>query len=398
MSIELKMPALSPTMEKGTLARWLVAEGDLVNSGDLIAEVETDKATMEVEAGEAGRIIQLVIAAGSEDVPVGAVIALLTDAAANLEIVASGHENIVDLERPATEIAEIAEAVPPASMRLEPARDEAAAPRLRKSPADRIKVSPLAQRIADAKGIDLSAITGTGSNGRITRADLGLSPAFEPDPIPVHSASVATVEPIAPPPAGVPVETALLKLRVELNASLAAQDVKLSVNDMLIKALALALGEVPDANVQFGGDELHRFDRADISMAVALDGGLVTPVIKDAGALSLSAISRSSKEMAAKARDGKLLPEDYQGGTASISNLGMYGIDEMFPVINPPQALILGAGAGVEQPWKVDGQVGLATIMAATASFDHRAIDGATAAQFMQALRELIDVPLRLVA
>ena len=431
MSIELKMPALSPTMEKGTLARWLVAEGDLVNSGDLIAEVETDKATMEVEAGEAGRIIQLVIAAGSEDVPVGAVIALLTDAAANLETVASGHENIVDLERPATEIAEIAEAVPPASMRLEPARDEAAAPRLRKSPADRIKVSPLAQRIADAKGIDLSAITGTGSNGRITRADLGLSPAFEPDPIPVHSASVATVEPIAPPPAGVPVETvglsgmrrtiarrltqskqtvphfyltarcnldALLKLRVELNASLAAQDVKLSVNDMLIKALALALGEVPDANVQFGGDELHRFDRADISMAVALDGGLVTPVIKDAGALSLSAISRSSKEMAAKARDGKLLPEDYQGGTASISNLGMYGIDEMFPVINPPQALILGVGAGVEQPWKVDGQIGLATIMAATASFDHRAIDGATAAQFMQALRELIDVPLRLVA
>jgi len=431
MSIELKMPALSPTMEKGTLARWLVAEGDLVNSGDLIAEVETDKATMEVEAGEAGRIIQLVIAAGSEDVPVGAVIALLTDAAANLETVASGHENIVDLERPATEIAEIAEAVPPASMRLEPARDEAAAPRLRKSPADRIKVSPLAQRIADAKGIDLSAITGTGSNGRITRADLGLSPAFEPDPIPVHSASVATVEPIAPPPAGVPVETvglsgmrrtiarrltqskqtvphfyltarcnldALLKLRVELNASLAAQDVKLSVNDMLIKALALALGEVPDANVQFGGGELHRFDRADISMAVALDGGLVTPVIKDAGALSLSAISRSSKEMAAKARDGKLLPEDYQGGTASISNLGMYGIDEMFPVINPPQALILGVGAGVEQPWKVDGQIGLATIMAATASFDHRAIDGATAAQFMQALRELIDVPLRLVA
>lgn len=428
MSIELKMPALSPTMEKGTLARWLVAEGDLVNSGDLIAEVETDKATMEVEAGEAGRIIQLVIAAGSEDVPVGAVIALLTDAAANPDTVVSGHEHIVDLERPATEIAE---AVPPASMRLEPARDEAAAPRLRTSPADRIKVSPLAQRIADAKGIDLSAITGTGSNGRITRADLGLSPAFEPDPIPVHSASVATVEPVAPPPAGVPVETvglsgmrrtiarrltqskqtvphfyltarcnldALLKLRVELNASLAAQDVKLSVNDMLIKALALALGEVPDANVQFGGDELHRFDRADISMAVALDGGLVTPVIKDAGALSLSAISRSSKEMAAKARDGKLLPEDYQGGTASISNLGMYGIDEMFPVINPPQALILGVGAGVEQPWKVDGQIGLATIMAATASFDHRAIDGATAAQFMQALRELIDVPLRLVA
>ena len=431
MSIELKMPALSPTMEKGTLARWLVAEGDLVKSGDLVAEVETDKATMEVEAIGAGRVEQLVIAAGSEDVPVGAVIALLVDTDATTNPDASVYDNAPVIDQSGATVTEAAEVESSRFIRSQPELHETHRSRSRKSPADRIKVSPLAQRIADAKGIDLSAITGTGPNGRITRADLGLSPAFEPDPIAVHSASVSTIEPIAPPPAGVPVETirlsgmrktiarrltqskqtvphfyltarcnlnALLNLRAELNASLAAQDVKLSVNDMLIKALALALGEVPDANVQFGGDELHRFGRADVSIAVALDGGLVTPVIKDAGMLSLSAISRSSKEMAARARDGKLLPEDYQGGTASISNLGMYGIDEMFPVINPPQALILGVGAGVEQPWKVDGQIGLATIMAATASFDHRAIDGATAAQFMQALRELIDVPLRLVA
>ncbi|OCC24353.1 pyruvate dehydrogenase complex dihydrolipoamide acetyltransferase [Croceicoccus estronivorus] len=435
MSIELKMPALSPTMEKGTLARWLVTEGDLVKSGDLVAEVETDKATMEVEATDAGRVEQLVIAAGSEDVPVGTVIALLVDTDAMANPGPSVYDNASVIDKSAATATEAPAVEPSRSIRSQPVLLEthspSPSPSPRKSPADRIKVSPLAQRIADAKGIDLSAITGTGPNGRITRADLGLSPAFEPDPIPVHSASVSTIEPIAPPPAGVPVETVglsgmrrtiarrltqskqtvphfyltarcnldpLLKLRAELNASLAAQDAKLSVNDMLIKALALALGEVPDANVQFGGDELHRFGRADISMAVALDGGLVTPVIKDAGTLSLSAISRSSKEMAAKARDGKLLPEDYQGGTASISNLGMYGIDEMFPVINPPQALILGVGAGVEQPWKVDGHIALATIMAATASFDHRAIDGATAAQFMQALRELIDVPLRLVA
>jgi pyruvate dehydrogenase E2 component (dihydrolipoamide acetyltransferase) len=189
----------------------------------------------------------------------------------------------------------------------------------------------------------------------------------------------------------------LLKLRSELNASLAARGVKLSVNDLLMKAMARALVQIPDANVQFGGNELHRFSRVDISMAVAIDGGLVTPIIRDVGSLSLSAIGQASKSLAAKARDGKLMPEDYQGGTASISNLGMFGIDEMFPVINPPQALIMGIGAGVEQPWKVDGQLGLATIMAATASFDHRAIDGAVAAQFMAAFRDHVEHPLLII-
>jgi pyruvate dehydrogenase E2 component (dihydrolipoamide acetyltransferase) len=168
----------------------------------------------------------------------------------------------------------------------------------------------------------------------------------------------------------------LLRIRAELNGALAGSGTKLSVNDLLIKALAGALAAVPDANVQFGGDVLHRFARVDVSMAVAIDGGLVTPVLRDVGSLSLSAIAGQSKALAAKARDGKLVPEDYQGGTASISNLGMFGIDEMFPVINPPHALILGVAAGVEQPWKVGHEIALATIMAATASFDHRAIDG----------------------
>ena len=236
---------------------------------------------------------------------------------------------------------------------------------------------------------------------------------------------------VAPPPEGVPVETVtlstmrktiarrlteskqqvphfyltarcnldpLLKLRVELNASLEARGIKLSVNDLLIKAMALALTQVPDANVQYGGDELHRFNRADISMAVAIDGGLITPVIRDAGSLSLSAIAQAAKALANKAREGKLMPEDYQGGTATISNLGMFGIDEMFPVINPPQALILGIGAGVEQPWKVNGDIALATIMSATGSFDHRAIDGAAAAEFMAAIKEFVENPMKLIS
>ncbi len=189
----------------------------------------------------------------------------------------------------------------------------------------------------------------------------------------------------------------LLKLRGGLNASLASRGIKLSVNDFMIKALAKALTEVPDANVHFGGDVLHRFSRADISMAVAIEGGLITPVIRGADSLSVSAIAEQSKALAGKARDGKLEPGEYEGGTVSISNLGMFGIDEMFPVINPPQALILGIGAGTEQPWKVEDEIALATIMSATASFDHRAIDGAVAAEFMAAFKTLIESPLLIV-
>ena len=413
--IELKMPALSPTMEKGTLAKWLVAEGDRVRAGDLLAEIETDKATMEFEAIDEGRVSRLVIPEGSDDIAVGTVIALLAED--------GSAEASAAISSPA-KAASAAPATAAASSLPQPS--PALALPARPSRADRIRVSPLAQRIAEARGLDLAGIAGTGPNGRIVRADLGLAPLVTPAAAPPQPAQTRN----APPPAGVPVETVklgtmrktiarrlseskqtvphfylavrcaldpLLGLRAELNAGLAARGIRLSVNDLLIKAMALALTEVPDANVQFGDDDLCRFGRVDISMAVAIDGGLVTPVIRDAGSLSLSAIATASKMLAAKARDGKLMPEDYAGGTASISNLGMFGIDEMVPVINPPQALILGIGAGIEQPWKVDGGLGLATVFAATASFDHRAIEGAVAARFMQAFRHYVESPLTIV-
>jgi pyruvate dehydrogenase E2 component (dihydrolipoamide acetyltransferase) len=421
MAIELKMPALSPTMEKGTLARWLVKEGDQVKPGDMIAEIETDKATMEFEAPEAGRIASLSVQEGTIDVTVGTVIALLAEEGETAAASAT--------KEPALAVAaSVQTAIAPAPV-SEPAQlSEMLTPRRRVPPADRIRVSPLALRIADANGIDLTGITGTGPNGRIVRADLGLDlKIVAKGPVSTAPLAAPLAATVTPPPKGVPLETValssmrrtiarrlseskqtvphfyltarcnldpLLQLRQELNVSLATRGGKLSVNDMLMKAMALALIDVPDANVQFGGDELYRFSRVDISMAVAIDGGLITPIIRDVASLSLSAISRESKALATKAREGRLAPEEYQGGTASLSNLGMFGIDEMFPVINPPQALILGIGAGVEQPWKVDGNIGLATIMAATASFDHRAIDGATAAQFMAALRGLIENPL----
>ncbi|PNQ03692.1 dihydrolipoamide acetyltransferase family protein [Sphingobium sp. SA916] len=415
MTIELKMPALSPTMEKGTLARWLVSVGDTVNQGDVLAEIETDKATMELEAADDGRIASLEVANGTENVLVGTVIAVLAQGDAAIAAGGSLHEMPVVSPDPV-----------PASVPVHPAP---AIERLRPFRADRSKVSPLAQRIADAKGLDLSGIVGTGPGGRIMRADLGLQQAPERSPEKIRPNATEPV--FAPPPSGVPFEAiklssmrktiarrlteskqtvphfylsvhcpldALLKLRGEINASLAKQGIKLSVNDFMIKALARAMVDEPDANVQFAGDRMYRFYRADVAMAVAIDGGLVTPVIQNCDRLSLSAIARQSQSLAAKARDGKLTPEEYQGGTASISNLGMYGIDEMFPVINPPQALILGIGAGLQRPWKVGGELGLATVATVTGSFDHRVIDGATGARFLAAFREAIAAPLTLIS
>ncbi|WP_321326152.1 dihydrolipoamide acetyltransferase family protein [uncultured Parasphingorhabdus sp.] len=425
MAIDVEMPALSPTMEKGTLAKWLVAVGDEVKSGDVIAEIETDKATMELEAVDEGRIASLLVAEGTDDVPVGTAIATM----------AEQGEDIVAAPAPETRQPAAAEALVETQRSAAPAAPEPApAPVADPIPATdgradgkAYNATPLARRIASMKGLALGSLKGSGSRGKIVKADLGLPSLLSPP----QTAAAQITEPRPPlvydPPAGVPVESVklstmrktiarrlgeskrtvphfyltvrcnldpLLTLRRELNASLAARGVKLSVNDFMIKALAGALAEVPDANVQFGGDMLHRFSRSDIAMAVAIEGGLVTPVIRDAASLSLSAIAEQSQALAAKAREGKLGPGDYEGGTASISNLGMFGIDEMFPVINPPQALILGIGAGIEQPWKVDGELALATIMSATASFDHRAIDGAVAARFMAAFKLLVESPL----
>lgn len=425
MAFELKMPALSPTMEKGTLARWLVVEGDTVRIGDMIAEVETDKATMEIEADFEGSVSAIAVPAGTEDVPVGTVIARMAaegDALSNQDAAVPEQAEAAEVEGvsiPAP--AQVAPAPPVAAVEVV---TTAPAPAINRS----VNATPLARRIAAIRNVALESVSGTGPNGKIVKADLGIESLLQRAPV-VPEKAVTTA--IPPPPDGVPVTShklssmrktiarrltesktsvphfyltarcrldALLALRTDLNGSLAARGVKLSVNDLLLKAMAIALVRVPEANVQFGGDVLHRFDRVDISMAVAIDGGLITPVVRDAATKSLSAIAEETKSLAEKARNGRLLPEDYAGGTASISNLGMFGIDEMVPVINPPQALIMGVGAGIRQPWDVDGEIALATILAATASFDHRAIDGAIAAQFMSSFRELLEEPMTIIA
>lgn len=431
MAIELKMPALSPTMEKGTLAKWLVAVGDEVKSGDVIAEIETDKATMEFETVDEGRIASLTVAEDTDDVPVGTIIATMAEKGE--EVAAAPAQQAQKAMADAEVSAEAQAPSPPAAPEPEwvPVADPVPAPSdVPQADSQTANATPLARRIADFRGLSLSSFKGSGPRGKIVKADLGLPSKLSPSPNIMPRMNAPQSTPVYDPPTGVPVESVklttmrktiarrlseskqtvphfyltvrcnldpLLKLRSEFNASLAPRGIKLSVNDFMIKALAKALTEVPDANVQFGGDVLHRFSRADISMAVAIDGGLITPVIRDAASLSLSAIAEQSKALAAKAREGKLEPADYEGGTASLSNLGMFGIDEMFPVINPPQALILGIGAGSEQPWKVDGEIALATIMSATAAFDHRAIDGAAAAAFMADFRTLIESPLLIV-
>lgn len=413
MPIEIKMPALSPTMEEGTLAKWLVKEGDKVSSGDIMAEIETDKATMEFEAVDEGVIVSIAVPEGSEGVKVGTVIAIL-----------AGEDE--DASAPAPKPAAVAktEAAPAPVPAAAPVPVAAQAPR-----GDRIVASPLAKRIAEQKGVDLKTVQGSGPGGRIVKADVeGAQPGAAPAAVaaPVAAAPAASV-----PDFGIPYEAeklnnvrktiarrlteakqtiphiyltvdvrldTLLKLRGELNAALEADGIKLSVNDLLIKALAKALIRVPKCNVSFAGDELRKFARADISVAVAAPSGLITPIIVDAAGKGVGQISTEMKALADKAREGKLMPHEYQGGTASLSNLGMFGIKQFEAVINPPQGMILAVGAGEKRPFVVDGALGVATVMSATGSFDHRAIDGADGAQLMQAFQDLVEKPLGLVA
>jgi pyruvate dehydrogenase E2 component (dihydrolipoamide acetyltransferase) len=424
MAIELKMPALSPTMEEGTLARWLVKEGDTVSSGDLIAEIETDKATMEFEAVDEGVVTQILVAEGTDGVKVGTVIALI----AGEDEGAGPAPKAAAAPAPAPK-AEAASPPPPPPPVAAPAAAPVAAS------GDRIKASPLAKRLATERGVDLSTLTGTGPGGRIVKEDVdraasGGAPVAAPAPL----ASAAAPTPAAPaaiPDFGIPHEAvklsnmrktiarrlteskqqvphiyltvdvrldALLKLRGELNASLESRGVKLSVNDMLIKALALALIQVPKCNVSFAGDTMLQYSRADISVAVSVPTGLITPIIVDAANKSLSTISTEMSALAAKAKDGKLQPHEYQGGTASISNMGMMGIKQFEAVINPPQAMIMAIGAGEKRPYVVDDALAIATVMSATGSFDHRAIDGADGAMLMKVFKELVEKPLGLVA
>ncbi|KUO52110.1 MAG: branched-chain alpha-keto acid dehydrogenase subunit E2 [Sphingomonadales bacterium BRH_c42] len=421
MAIAIKMPALSPTMEEGTLARWLVKVGDSVSSGDVMAEIETDKATMEFEAVDEGTIVSIDIAEGTEGVKVGTVIATLAgedeDAAPSK---AAPAPATASSSKPAQ--AEPAEASAPSAK-------PAATPQPKAAGGDRVIASPLAKRIAEQKSIDLAAIKGTGPGGRIVKADVAGAPATttaraEPVEAPAAAPSIAPADGGAPyeeqklnnvrkviarrlteakqtvPHIYLTVDVrldALLKLRSQLNASLEPDGVKLSVNDLLIKALARALARVPKCNVSFQGDVLHQYTRQDISVAVAAPSGLITPIITDAGRKGLAQISTEMKELAGKARDGKLQPHEYQGGTASLSNLGMFGTKQFDAVINPPQGMILAVGAGEQRPFVVDGALAIATVMSVTGSFDHRAIDGADGAQLMQAFQQLCENPMGLV-
>jgi pyruvate dehydrogenase E2 component (dihydrolipoamide acetyltransferase) len=410
MPIELKMPALSPTMEEGTLAKWLVKVGDTVRSGDLMAEIETDKATMEFEAVDEGVITQILVSEGAEGVKVGTVIALIQG------------EDEEGAPAPAPKaVSSAAPAPAQAAVPIDKAKPPAA---VAKAAGDRVMASPLAKRLAAVDGIDLSRVTGSGPGGRIVKADLmsasmgtvNAAPATAPaapsdDSIP-HAviklsgmrktiARRLTESKQQVPHIYLTVDIrldALLKLRGELNASLESRGIKLSVNDMLIKALGLALTQVPACNVSFAGDIMLQYSRADISVAVSIPGGLITPIITDAGNKSISALSTEMAALAQKAKDGKLQPSEYQGGTASLSNMGMMGIKQFEAVINPPQAMIMAIGAGEQRPYVVDGALAIATVMSATGSFDHRAIDGSDGAMLMKVFKELVEKPLGLVA
>ena len=419
MSITIKMPALSPTMEEGTLAKWLVKPGDKVASGDILAEIETDKATMEFEAVDEGVIVSIDIAEGTEGVKVGTIIATI-----------AGED---EPARPAAVANQVAVSAPAPVVAGPAPTAVAAQPKV--AAGSRVIASPLAKRLAAERGIDLAGVKGSGPNGRVVRADLELRADLEAAPTavtaPAPAAAGAVVAPVAVPDFGIPYDAAklnnvrktiarrlteakqtiphiyltvdvrldaLLALRGQINAALAAQGIKLSVNDLLIRALAKALAQCPKCNVSYAGDELRTYRRVDISVAVAAPSGLITPIIVDAAAKSVSAIAAEMKALAAKARDGKLQPHEFQGGTASLSNLGMFGIKQFDAVINPPQAMILAVGAGEARPWVIDGALGVATVMSATGSFDHRAIDGADGAELMQAFKALVENPLALVA
>ncbi|MFL6757344.1 MAG: pyruvate dehydrogenase complex dihydrolipoamide acetyltransferase [Sphingomicrobium sp.] len=432
MSIELKMPALSPTMEEGTLAKWLVKEGDTVSSGDILAEIETDKATMEFEAVDEGKIARILIPEGSDGVKVGTPIAILAGEGEEVSANAPAPTPKAEAAPPPKVEEPKVEAAPPAKGGGEtPAAPPAAAAVPKADSGDRIKASPLARRLAEAQGIDLSTLTGSGPGGRIVRADLGKAgggamAAPAPSAAPAAAPAAAHVEPLDIPHEAVKLSNmrktiarrlteskqqiphiyltldtnldALLKLRGELNAGLTSRGVKLSVNDMLIKALALALIEVPECNVSFAGDQLIKYSRADISVAVSIPGGLITPIIVGAEGKAISTISKEMTDLAGRAKEGKLQPNEYQGGTASLSNMGMFGIKHFEAVINPPQAMIMAIGAGEKRPYVIDDSLQIATVMSATGSFDHRAIDGADGARLMKAFKQLVEKPLGLVA
>ena len=438
MPAKILMPALSPTMTEGTLAKWLVGEGDTVNSGDVIAEIETDKATMEVEAVEEGKLGKILVAEGTEGVAVNNVIALLLEegeddsALAGVDVSASpsgkGGTPPAAGPTPAPALAASAPAASPTPQTAPPVAAEAS--------GARVVASPLARRMASQAGLDLANMAGTGPNDRIVKADVEAalsgggapaSAAAAPSASPAVAQTTSTTAEKLPFEPNFDLESLstmrktiarrlteskqqiphfylsvdceideLLAMRKTLNDK-ADGAYKLSVNDMVIKAAAIALRRVPKANASWTDEGVKLYKSADISVAVAIEGGLITPVVRQAENKGLEAISVEMKSLSEKARDGKLGPEEYQGGTFSISNLGMYGIKEFSAVINPPQACILAVGAGAQQPVVKDGALAVATVMSCTLSVDHRAVDGAIGAKYLGAFKRLIEDPLSML-
>ena len=434
MPVKILMPALSPTMTEGTLAKWLVGEGDAINSGDIIAEIETDKATMEVEAVEEGKLGKILVAEGTEGVAVNNVIALLLEEG-------EGDSALEGVDVSAAAPSGNGGTPPAPSPEPEPATaapaPEAVKPPLASPLARRIIASPLARRMASQAGLDLAGITGNGPNGRIVKADI--EAAIESGEMAAKAAAAAPSAPAVAPaaPAAAPTTAeclpfepefeleslstmrktiarrlteskqqvphfyltvdceidGLLELRKTLNDK-ADGAYKLSVNDFVIKVAAIALKRVPKANASWTDEGVKLYKSADISVAVAIEGGLITPVVRQADNKGLETISSEMKELSKRAREGKLGPEEYQGGTFSVSNLGMYGIKDFCAVINPPQACILAVGAGEQRPVVKDGALAVATVMSCTLSVDHRAVDGAIGAEYLGAFKRLIEDPL----
>jgi len=430
MAIEIKMPALSPTMTIGTLAKWLVGEGDRVNSGDVIAEIETDKATMEVESVDDGVMAKIFVDAGTENVAVGAVIAVLAEDGETASDVAKAGLQEPSSPVPVTSVAaEAKERAEPAPVTAAPVK-AVPAPQTKSSNKPRIFASPLARRIAAGRNIALEGITGSGPYGRILRRDVESAATA---PIAQTTAALAGATPAGATPAGATqqgdsylvansqmrkaiasrlqdskqqaphfyltvdcVIDNLLEARKSLNAK-AAEGIKISVNDMIIRAAAMALIAVPEANASWEGENTRLFRHADIAMAVAIDGGLITPIVWAAEQKGLAALSQVTTDLAARARDGKLAANEYTGGSFTISNLGMFGVREFAAVINPPHGGILAVGAGEQRPIVIDGNLAVATVMSVTLSADHRAVDGAVGARWLQAFKGFVENPVTML-
>ncbi len=433
MAVEILMPALSPTMEEGTLAKWLVKEGDVVKSGQILAEIETDKATMEFEAVDEGTVGKILIAEGTAGVKVNTPIAVLLE----------DGESLSDAPKAAAPVAESRDEPRPTAVATPVVSAPVAAP---VAAGARVFASPLARRIATEKGLDLTKVQGSGPHGRIVRADVEGAVAA-PKAAPAAAAPAATPAPAAAKaaaPAGMSAETvmkiyadraftevpldgmrrtiaarlteakqtiphfylrrevrldALMAFREQLNKGLESRGVKLSVNDFIIKACALALQAVPDANAVWAGDRILKLKPSDVAVAVAIEGGLFTPVLRDADKKTLSVLSAEMKDLATRAKTKKLAPHEYQGGSFAISNLGMMGIENFDAVINPPHGAILAVGAGIKKPVVLkDGSLGVATVMSMTLSVDHRVIDGALGAEFLKVVVEALENPISMLA